>query len=745
MSSPPSNSDTSQASAFEQLHPGIQRWIWEQGWTGLRDAQERAIAPLLVADRDVIIAAATAAGKTEAAFLPILTTIANAREESGLAIYVSPLKALINDQWGRLDSLCEKLEVPVIPWHGDVPQSRKKRFLKQPRGVLLITPESLEAIFVRRGSQSPRLFAEAMYIVIDELHAFIGSDRGKQMQSLLYRIEQAAGRRVPRVGLSATLGDMRLAADYLRPGDPAGVEMIVSKSGGQDLRLQIRGYIRPVLFGEGDESQDDREKRQRVGIAGVTDHLYKVLRGSNNLVFPNSRRNVELYADALRERCEKDNVPVEFWPHHGSLSRAIREETEQALKRSDRPATAICTTTLELGIDIGAVKSIAQIGPAPSVASIRQRLGRSGRRAGEPAILRSYAIEDELTKLSGYSDRLREDLVQSIAMIRLLIRNWFEPPASGGLHLSTLVQQILSVIAEKGGARAEELYRDLVTYGAFQGLSKPDFADLLRGIAAKDLIAQDPTRLILLGEAGERAVGSHDFYAAFVSDEEWQILCQGQVLGSLPISSPLFVGARIIFAGRRWNVASVDEESKVVSVLPDPGGLPPKFDGGRSSTHAEVRKEMRRVLESEEDVLFLDPLARQLLNEARHQYTALGLNKYQILMSGMTRCLFTWTGDSANDALVLLLRGLGIERVENDGLLLVVENCSEEKLHDALLDISQLEDKDYLELLNDAFNMRRGKWDWALPVHLLRKSFASSHLDFGEARKCAEQLISQCK
>lgn len=743
MSSPPSNSDPTQGNAFERLHPGIQRWIWEQGWTGLRDAQERALAPLLAADRDVIIAAATAAGKTEAAFLPILTTIANAGEESGLAIYISPLKALINDQWGRLDNLCEKLEIPVIPWHGDIPQSRKQKFLKHPRGVLLITPESLEAIFVRRGSQSPRLFAEVMYIVIDELHAFIGSDRGKQMQSLLYRIEQAAGRRIPRVGLSATLGDMNLAAEYLRPGDPSGVEMIVSKSAGQELQLQARGYIRPAFHGEGEESDEDREKREGAGVGAVTDHLYKVLRGTNNLVFPNSRRSVELYADALRQRCERDNVPVEFWPHHGSLSRAIREETEHALKRGDRPATAICTTTLELGIDIGAVKSIAQIGPAPSVASIRQRLGRSGRRAGEPAILRSYAIEDELTKHSGYSDRLREGLVQSIAMIRLLIRGWFEPPNARGLHLSTLVQQILSVIAEKGGAMAPELYRDLVVNGAFQGLPKADFADLLRGIASKELITQDPTGLILLGEVGERAVGRHDFYAAFISDEEWQILCQGQVLGSLPISSPLFVGARIIFAGRRWSVASVDEESKVVSVLPDHGGLPPKFDGGHASTHGEIRREMRKVLEASEMISFLDPVARKLLEEARRHYADLRLDKRQIILSGNTWQLFTWAGDSANDALVLLLRGLGIERVENDGLVLTVVNCPDDELHDALLDISQLEDKDYFALLTEAFNMRRGKWDWALPDRLLRKSFATSHLDFREARSCAHQLVCE--
>jgi len=706
----------------------------------LRDAQERAIGPILAANRDVIIAAATAAGKTEAAFLPILTSIANAGEESGLAIYISPLKALINDQWGRLNELCEQLELPVIPWHGDVPQSRKQKFLKHPRGVLLITPESLEAIFVRRGSQAPRLFSEVSYLVIDELHAFIGSDRGKQMQSLLHRIEQAAERRIPRIGLSATLGDMSLASEFLRPGDAEGVELLVSKSGGQDLQIQIKGYLSRALHGKvTDESKEDREKRELAAANEVADHLYKTLRGTNNLVFPNSRRKVEFFADALRRRCETDTVPVEFWPHHGSLARAIREETEQALKRGDAPASAICTTTLELGIDIGAVKSIAQIGPAPSVASMRQRLGRSGRRPGEPAVLRSYAIEDEITKRSGFSDRLREGLVQSIAMVRLLVRGWFEPPNSRGLHLSTLVQQVLSVIAERGGANAQQLYRHLVVNGAFAGLSVAEFADLLRSVASKDLITQDATGLVLLGQVGERMVGSHDFYAAFISDEEWQIVCQGQSMGTLPISSIIQVEMRIIFAGRRWKVVAVDEEGLVVTVVSDPGGAPPQFDGGGVSTHDVIRKEMRAVLQGEDDISFLDASAKRLLAEARTQYGSLRLSERHLIQDGAVWHAFTWLGDSTNEALSLLLRSLGVKRADNEGLVISIE-CEEDRLVDALSDVADLQDKDYLALLRDAANMRRGKWDWALSDDLLRKSFVSSHLSFEGARAAASRL-----
>ncbi|KGS12582.1 DEAD/DEAH box helicase, partial [Pseudomonas coronafaciens] len=196
------------------LESRIQRWIWQEGWTALRDAQERAVPVLMDADQDVIIAAATAAGKTEAAFLPILTNLLNRNDPPGAVLYISPLKALINDQWGRLDRLCEQLEIPVVAWHGDISSSRKHRFLKSPEGVLLITPESLEALFVNRGSSLPGIFQNLRYIVVDELHAFIGSERGKQLQSLMHRVELIADRKLPRVGLSATLGDMRLGSEF---------------------------------------------------------------------------------------------------------------------------------------------------------------------------------------------------------------------------------------------------------------------------------------------------------------------------------------------------------------------------------------------------------------------------------------------------------------------------------------------------------------------------------------------------
>ncbi len=253
-----------ESTSFFLLDERIQRFIWAEGWESLRDAQEAAIPLVVNADRDVIVAAATAAGKTEAAFLPALTHLAQS-DSPGLIIYISPLKALINDQFGRLDRICELLELPVWPWHGDISASTKKRFLSKPSGVLLITPESLEATMCNRGTAAGAIFQQTAFFIVDELHAFIGSERGKQLQSLMHRIDQVIGRKVPRIGLSATLGDMRLAADFLRPGSGQHVSIVDSKSSGGELKILVKGYEEPLVARQTLRGALGRPRLRRIG------------------------------------------------------------------------------------------------------------------------------------------------------------------------------------------------------------------------------------------------------------------------------------------------------------------------------------------------------------------------------------------------------------------------------------------------------------------------------------------------
>lgn len=748
MNSPASSSSRS----FELLDERIKRWIWQTGWTELKDAQERAIPVILDANRDVIIAAATASGKTEAAFLPILTALLRDVYAAPCVLYVSPLKALINDMWGRLETLCESLDLAVTPWHGDISDAKKKHFLKHPRGCLLITPESLEALLMSRGQALKGLFDGLRYVAVDELHAFIDTERGKQLQSLLHRIDSGLKRRVPRVGLSATLGEMRLAAEFLRPGAGDKVEIIDSKEYGQELKVLVKGYLDlPPRFTdkeiEARQAQgivSEKEDAIPQGVLAIGEHLFTALRGSNNLVFPNSRGKAELFSDLLRRQCERLGVPNEFWPHHGSLAKDIREEAEAALKSNDRPATAICTTTLELGIDIGSVKSVAQIGPAPSVASLRQRLGRSGRRKGEPAILRGYCLEAEITPDTRISDQLREGLVQTIAQIRLLMQGWYEPPRVSGMHLSTFIQQLLSLIAQYGGVTAVQAWAVLCESGVFRGITKAEFAELLRGLGAKDVLTQDPTGLLLHGGFGEKLVNHYTFYAAFATDEEYRIVSGGKDLGSIPVSRPLEEGSYVIFAGRRWQVVGLHLAEKLIEVVPAKGGRPPLFDGMGGKVHDRVREEMRVILSEAAPIPFLDKQGADLLAEARSAYARLNLGKDAILQFGSEVRVFTWRGDWVNDTLVLMLARRRV-RAANEGICLVVFDAEVDRIWDILRGITNEEPPPAEYLAQSVKNKVREKWDGLLTEELLCKSFASRELSVTGAVTTARDIAGSAK
>lgn len=487
-----------ETTGFDRLAPPLQRWLWEQGWHGLREAQAAALPVLLEGERDVVIAAATASGKTEAAFLPLLTRLWRG-EGKGSLLYVAPMKALINDQFERLGLICERLELPVTPWHGDVGEAPRKRFFADPRGVVLITPESLESLLFRRGAELGHLFAGLEAVVVDELHAFIGDERGRQLQSLLHRLEAALGRRVRRVGLSATLGDMGLAADFLRPSvkKEAGqaVAIIVSAAEQKPLDLAFKAVLVPPTM-------EDVVTAAHKAIAA---ELFAHLRDANYLIFPNTTGLVEQYADSLRLLSEAARVPVSFFPHHGRLGKSEREGTEFALKRGDQPVSAICTSTLEMGIDIGAIRGVAQIGAPDSVASLCQRIGRAGRRGGEAARLWQYCVAEEPRANMACAAGLHADLVQALAIIRLYLARWYEPPRAAALHTSTLVQQILALIGERHGISAADAYRTLCLTGPFGNVSEADFIELLRALHKHGCSCRTPRGcccMVNLGRSG---------------------------------------------------------------------------------------------------------------------------------------------------------------------------------------------------------------------------------------------------
>ncbi len=717
--------------AFDLLARPVQKWVRAQGWTELRDVQARAIETIHGKEADVIIAAATAGGKTEAAFLPLVSeALQTPQPGTGRGfdiLYVGPLRALINDQHQRLQSLCVDAEIEVTPWHGDVSQSVKGRAMKSPSGVLLITPESLEALFVRRGPMIPGLFGGVRAVVVDELHTLLDSDRGVHLRSLLTRLELAASRRIRRIGLSATLGDMDLARVHLRPEEPDAVHLLEAQGGDAELRVQLRGYL---SGGDAERAAEDEVAR----------HLFEKLRGANNLVFAGARQNVEAYTDRLARRSEAESLPQEFYAHHANLSKEHREFVEHRLKEGRHPTTAVCTSTLELGIDIGDVECVAQVGAPFTVAGLRQRLGRSGRREGKASVLRQYAVEAKLDRDSNIVDRLRLGLVRSVAMIDLLIEGWCEPPRSQSLHLSTLVHQILSVVAERGGASAKRLYVVLCEKGPFTAVTQEVFLRVLRRLGEPDigLLEQADDGTLLLGGKGEKLVEHYSFYAVFMTPEEYRVLREGSDIGTLPVDNVLAKGMTIILSGRRWEVLGVDDIEKVITVTPSAAGRPPVFGGDPGDVHDRVINRMKTVFEEERSPVYLDDTARELLGEARREYERLGLRDLRILKSGAGEAvLATWAGTTKTWTLGLVLGAMGFKWTAHDGLLEISSGGQRLDIRDALQPLAAGAETPTI----DAGNLMFEKFHAYLGRDLLMRDAQSSRLEVAALPGLAQALL----
>jgi ATP-dependent helicase Lhr and Lhr-like helicase len=744
-----STSSSDEKRAYDRLHPKIRAWIRAQGWTSLRPVQAGAINVILDGEGDVLISATTAAGKTEAAFLPILTKIADRRESGLSALYVSPLKALINDQFVRLDRLCEELEVPIVRWHGDASQSTKARFAKEARGIALITPESIEAMFVRHPDRVQTLLSNLDFIVVDEVHAFMQGARGLHLACLMKRIAAASRKPTRRVGLSATIGDLALAASWLRPNAPWQVS-ILEFPGGLDLMLQIRGYIDKASKCDTKKTLDpvnvttansDYERAEAAtgapahAVAGICNHLFDVLRGSNNLVFGGSRRMVEIIADALRQKSVATGVPNEFFPHHGNLSKEIREDLESRLKAGGLPTTAVCTTTLELGIDIGSVKSVAQIGAPRSISSLRQRLGRTGRRDSERSILRIYVIEPELNERSGFVDGLRQEIVRSVAAIRLLAQKFSEPPTTSAALATGLLHQTLSLIAERGGIRPNVAFNVLSGPGPFAAAQPKDYVELLRHAKSEKIIEQAPDGILMLGSLGERLVQARDFYPLFTVSQEWRLVLASKTLGSIPLSNPVAIDNLILFAGRRWRIVALDETAHVIQVEAHSGGQVPKFETlFGEEAHTRLVREMKVVYEDVDVPEFLDAAAKTLLAEGREAYRRGRLASRKVLEMGDSVLLFPWVGSSTNAALSVALSGQGVKS-EDNGVGLTAAAGLDQTIN-SLSGLAELTPAELENLEHNALGLCTEKYDEFVPTTLLQRFW-------GRRNECAIRAIPE--
>lgn len=730
------------SSAYDRLDPRVRKWVYKQGWPDLRPLQKSAIPAILARDRDVLISAGTAAGKTEAFFLPACSAVADITSGFGI-VYISPLKALINDQYRRLESLGEALDMPVTPWHGDILQSKKKKARTSPSGILLITPESLESLLINSSGWLKQAFSPVAYIVIDEFHAFIGTERGMQLLSLLNRIDHVLSRHanpIPRVALSATLGELDKVPELLRPDKRLPCETVTDDSSKATLQVQVKGYMESVSE-EGEEPQNSAEKH-------VCADIFRLCRGDSHLVFANSRRRTESIAATLSDMSEEHIVPNEFFPHHGSLARELRETLEARLQKGNLPTTAICTMTLELGIDIGKVQSVIQVTPPHSVSSLRQRMGRSGRR-DSPSVLRVLITEDELTATSSIVDQLRLQMVQSMAMIRLMIsQRWFEPADTCQMHYSTLLHQILAITAQWGGVRADQLWSQLCQTGPFRNVELTDFKSLLKHMGACGLLTQLASGEMVIGAEGEKLTNHYTFYAVFNTPEEFRIVTGSRTLGTVPIDSPLLPEQHIIFGGRRWKVTEIEVEKKVIYVEATKGGQPPKFSGGGMSVHDVVRQEMLaiyrendyRIAVGNQRVDYADAAARNLFAEGRDNFQRFNLQNTHFIGSGQHCYVLPWMGDKVVNTMTALLLRSGFKANSYAGVI-EVGDSNVASVQQALKEILLSGLPSEFELAADVPDKYLDKYDEYLPESLLAKGYGAKAFDVEGTRTWLQENL----
>jgi len=547
---------------FRRLAPFIREFIYAKQWSELRAVQVEACRVIFETDSHLLLATGTASGKTEAAFMPILTLLAEDPPASVGVLYVGPLKALINDQFARLEELLKDTDTPVWHWHGDVTAGHKKKLLKRPRGVLQITPESLESMHINRPGQLGPLFADLRFVVIDEVHALMGSDRGRQVLCQLGRLARHIRTEPRRIGLSATLGDTAMAAQWLASGTSRQAVAAQVETADQTIRIGLEHFVVP---GDADDRVGDGCARGSAceQTAALPDrYIFQRSLSRKCLIFANSRADVESIVASLRQIARREGTPDVYHAHHGSIAAPLRLAAEEAMKDSVLPAVTAATVTLELGIDIGRLERIIQLEAPFSVSGFVQRLGRSGRRGAPPEIWFVCAEKAPEGK-DILSDMIPWSLLQAIAIIQLYVEErWIEPVRQPKYPLSLLYHQTMSTLASCGELSPAALAQRVLHLPPFANIGPDMYREFLRYVINLDHIQQTERGHLIIGLAGEKVVRNFRFYAVFADNEEYAVLAEGREIGS--IMNPPPAGEKFALAGRAWEVVEVDDRTRRV-------------------------------------------------------------------------------------------------------------------------------------------------------------------------------------
>ncbi len=720
----------SEISAFSLLHPLIQQELYRMGWKELRKIQVESIKKMNENNLNMVISANTASGKTEAAFLPIISDMLTTPEKGITCLYIGPLKALINDQFMRVEELCEKTKLPVHKWHGDVSGSKKKKVRTSPKGILLLTPESLESIFINHTFSLYEMFSNLKYIVIDEMHSFIGEERGIHLKSLILRLNKITKKDMRVLGLSATLGDIYKAGQWMTENLNKSFDLINDTEDKKSVSYMILSYLIKA-----EETLSDENPYEE-----VANDIFNSFKDKTSLIFGNNKSKLEFLADMINEKAKSIAYKNPFRVHHGSLSKFEREIVEDELK-SDKVISVFCSSTLEMGIDVGDVSIIGQIESPWSVNSLVQRLGRSGRKDGESSIMKVFITENEMSSHISILDKINENLIQSIALTELMIEKWIEPPVINKIHFSTLVHQILSLITQFGGASPLNLYSNLIKEGAFPNVSQSDFIEILKGLGQGKLIEQTPKGDLILGMLGEKIVRNYNFYSVFKSPDEIKVIFKGKVIGTILNDPGIVVENYLVLAGKRWKIIEIIKEKKEIIVKKAKGKKIPEFN--RSSTpmiHKKVREKMKKVLIEETNYIYLNSRGKEMLSSARKSFSRLEKKQQEFSIEGKSIIWFTWTGTKINLTLFALTKYYLKMDVEMRNVALIFTKIKLEEIKEKLN--STLKEHPSSLELSRLFPLKSfEKYDDFLTEELKAISFANNYLDL----EGALELIKKSK
>ncbi|MBR5449644.1 MAG: DEAD/DEAH box helicase [Clostridia bacterium] len=728
---------------FSRFPDFIKEYIYNRGWSELRDIQLDAARVIFETDANLLLCSSTASGKTEAAFFPILSDVLESPEyhTSISVLYIAPLKSLINDQFYRLDELLDMTGVKVTHWHGDVGASHKSKLLKQPEGILQITPESLESMIINRANDIPRLFGGLRYVVIDEIHALIGQDRGNQVLCLLSRLGKLIGHHPRRVGLSATVGDVKLTADWLGAG--SGWETIAPIPPHKPLKWRLgleHFYIQnPNEVQTPDpkiSTADSGQKGEYAKLDPGFEYLYDMLYGKKALVFSNSREETEYVTATMRQisRARGDNDV--FYIHHGNLSASLREDAERTMKDESVTRAVTCATvTLELGIDIGRLDRVAQIGSPTTVSGFLQRLGRSGRRGSPPEMFMLYREETPLPNAPLYN-LIPWELLRGIGIVELYSSERFiEPPRVKKMPLSLAFHQTLSTVASLGELTPRQLADRVLSLPPFASLDRESYRALLVSMINDEYLELTETKGLIIGLKGERITNSFKFYAVFKDSEDYTVRCDSEEIGT--ITTPPPVGDRFALAGRVWEVKEVDIPRRLIFVKAVDGKMQVSWPGDGGEIHTRLLVAMREVLFNNKEYPFLGENARVRLENARRVAKNAKMDKNMLVfLGGQSYVLFPWLGTRSFRTLRRFLQKnaaeLGISDIQSESCHYITFKAKADAgahLMENIRNIIVTEGIDVFDLVNDGECPVFDKFDEYIPAELLREAYAIDRLD----------------